>query len=147
MRTGLISEPSRTSVSKLVDGLAAEALHASLSNLRKDRDAAYAERRTGSRIEVAPAYRPRPSTMFGRWPQRRLAPALNRPAAVKCIGSATCALQVLGQDRRPGRPGLERLLRYCARPAFTLERLEPLGDNRRVYRFDWRTQCPLRLWS
>jgi len=84
----------------------------------------------------------------GRWQQCRLALALYRPPAVKCIGSATRALQVLGQDRRPGRPGLERLLRYWARPAFALERPEQLGDNRLVYRLpkplpDWRTQLSL----
>jgi hypothetical protein len=31
------------------------------------------------------------------------------------------------------RAGLERLLRYCARPPFALERLEPFGDDRLVY--------------
>jgi hypothetical protein len=33
------------------------------------------------------------------------------------------------------RAGLERLLRYCARPPFALERLEPLRDDQLVYRF------------
>ena len=35
----------------------------------------------------------------------------------------------------PDRCGLERLLRYCARPPFALERLEQVGDNQLVYRF------------
>jgi len=35
------------------------------------------------------------------------------------------------------RAGLERLLRYCARPPFALlERLEQLGEDELVYRFD-----------
>jgi len=33
------------------------------------------------------------------------------------------------------RAGLERLLRYCARPPFALERLEQLPDGQIVYRF------------
>ena len=33
------------------------------------------------------------------------------------------------------RAGLERLLRYCARPPFALERLELLDAERVVYRF------------
>jgi len=46
------------------------------------------------------------------------------------------------------RAGLERLLRYCARPPFALERLEQLGDNQLVYRFlkpqpDGRTELRL----
>jgi hypothetical protein len=32
------------------------------------------------------------------------------------------------------RSGLERLLRYCARPPFALERLEQLGHDQLVYR-------------
>ena len=32
------------------------------------------------------------------------------------------------------RAGLERLLRYCARPPFALERLELLDDERIIYR-------------
>jgi hypothetical protein len=36
----------------------------------------------------------------------------------------------------PDRAGLERLLRYCARPPFALERLEQLGDDELIYRFD-----------
>ncbi len=32
-------------------------------------------------------------------------------------------------------PGLERLLRYYARPPFALERLERVADNQLVYRF------------
>jgi hypothetical protein len=41
------------------------------------------------------------------------------------------SVRIEGQDR----PGLERLLRCCARPPFALERLEQLGDNLLVYRF------------
>jgi hypothetical protein len=33
------------------------------------------------------------------------------------------------------RAGLARLLRYCARPPFALERLEQLGHDQLVYRF------------
>jgi hypothetical protein len=51
------------------------------------------------------------------------------------------------------RAGLERLLRYCARPPFALERLEQVGNDRLVYRFpkpqpDGRTElrlAPLEL--
>jgi hypothetical protein len=46
------------------------------------------------------------------------------------------------------RAGLERLLRYCARPPFALERLEQLGHDQLVYRFpkpqpDGRTELRL----
>ena len=46
------------------------------------------------------------------------------------------------------RAGLERLLRYCARPPFALERLEQLADDQLVYRFprpqpDGRTELRL----
>ncbi|RPH99063.1 MAG: hypothetical protein EHM71_18775 [Zetaproteobacteria bacterium] len=34
----------------------------------------------------------------------------------------------------PDRPGLERLLRYCARPPFALERIEQVDEDRIVYR-------------
>ncbi len=34
----------------------------------------------------------------------------------------------------PDRAGLERLLRYCARPPFALERLEQLAHDQLVYR-------------
>jgi len=34
------------------------------------------------------------------------------------------------------RAGLERLLRYCARPPFALERLEQTSDEQLNYRFD-----------
>ena len=48
----------------------------------------------------------------------------------------------------PDRCGLERLLRYCARPPFALERLEQLGEDQLVYRFakplpDGRTELRL----
>jgi hypothetical protein len=33
------------------------------------------------------------------------------------------------------RAGLERLLRYCARPPFALERLEQLAHDQLVYHF------------
>ncbi len=36
----------------------------------------------------------------------------------------------------PDRSGLERLLRYCARPPFALERLEQASDEQLVDRFD-----------
>ncbi len=46
------------------------------------------------------------------------------------------------------RAGLERLLRYCARPPFALERLEQLAHDQLVYRFprpqpDARTELRL----
>jgi hypothetical protein len=46
------------------------------------------------------------------------------------------------------RPGLERLLRYCARPTFALERLERLREDQLVCRFprpqsDGRTELRL----
>ena len=34
----------------------------------------------------------------------------------------------------PDRAGLERLLRYCARPPFALERIEQVSEDRIVYR-------------
>src|SRR5262249_53902571 len=39
-----------------------------------------------------------------------------------------------------GRPRLERLARYCARPPIAMKRLEPLADGRLLYRFKrpWR---------
>jgi hypothetical protein len=39
--------------------------------------------------------------------------------------SLDASVRIEGQDR----PGLERLLRSCARPAFALERLEQLGHD------------------
>jgi hypothetical protein len=36
----------------------------------------------------------------------------------------------------PDRAGLERLLRYCARLPFALERLEQMADDALIYRFD-----------
>jgi hypothetical protein len=58
--------------------------------------------------------------------------------------SLNAAVRIEGHDRA----GLERLLRYCARAPFALERLEPLGDNQLVYRFpkpqpDGRTELHL----
>jgi hypothetical protein len=46
------------------------------------------------------------------------------------------------------RAGLERLLRYCARPPFALERLEQVGHDQLVYRLpkpqpDGRTELRL----
>ena len=35
---------------------------------------------------------------------------------------------------RPTRQGLERLLRYCARPPFAADRLEEIGPQRLIYR-------------
>jgi hypothetical protein len=58
--------------------------------------------------------------------------------------SLDAAVRIEGHDRA----GLERLLRYCARPPFALERLEQLAHDRLVYRFpkpqpDGRTQLRL----
>jgi len=43
--------------------------------------------------------------------------------------SVDAAVRIEGWDR----DGLERVLRYCARPPFALERLEPTGTDRLVY--------------
>ena len=58
--------------------------------------------------------------------------------------SLDASVRIEGQDRA----GLERLLRYCARPPFALERLEQIADDRLVYRFprpqpDGRTELRL----
>jgi hypothetical protein len=58
--------------------------------------------------------------------------------------SLDAAVRIEGSDRA----GLERLLRYCARPAFALERLEQLSEDQLVYRFamplpDGRTELRL----
>jgi hypothetical protein len=58
--------------------------------------------------------------------------------------SLDAAVRIEGADRA----GLERLLRYCARPPFALERLEQLASDQLVYRFpkpqpDGRTQLRL----
>ena len=45
--------------------------------------------------------------------------------------SLDAAVRIEGADRA----GLERLLRYCARPPFGLQRLEQLPDGQIVYRF------------
>ena len=46
--------------------------------------------------------------------------------------SLDASVRIEGADRA----GLERLLRYCARPPFALERLEQASDEELVYRFD-----------
>ena len=48
----------------------------------------------------------------------------------RTAASLDAAVRVGAHDRA----GLERLLRYCARPPFALERLERLDDERVVYR-------------
>ena len=58
--------------------------------------------------------------------------------------SLDASVRIEGQDRA----GLERLLRYCARPPFALERLEQIRDDQLVYRFprpqpDGRTELRL----
>ena len=58
--------------------------------------------------------------------------------------SLDAAVRIEGSDRA----GLERLLRYCARPPFALERLEQVGEDQLVYRFakplpDGRTELRL----
>ena len=58
--------------------------------------------------------------------------------------SLDASVRIEGADRA----GLERLLRYCARPPFALERLEQLGHDQLVYRFpkpqpDGRTELRL----
>ena len=65
---------------------------------------------------------------------RQARAALSRPP---CGGQLDDAVAYRGPVRIEGsdRAGLERLLRYCARPPFALERLEQVGDNQLVYRF------------
>jgi Putative transposase len=46
--------------------------------------------------------------------------------------SRDASIRVAGPDRA----GLERLLRYCARPPFALECLEQMADDALIYRFD-----------
>jgi hypothetical protein len=58
--------------------------------------------------------------------------------------SLDASVRIEGADR----VGLERLLRYCARPPFALERLEQITDDQLVYRFpkpqpDGRTELRL----
>jgi hypothetical protein len=50
--------------------------------------------------------------------------------------SLDAAVRIEGADRA----GLERLLRYCARPPFALERLEQVGHDQLVYRLP-KPQC------
>jgi len=64
----------------------------------------------------------RPTSGF---PCSRLAPARENSGF-----SLDAAVRVGAHDRA----GLERLLRYCARPPFALERLERLDAERVVYR-------------
>jgi hypothetical protein len=45
--------------------------------------------------------------------------------------SLDASVRIEGADRA----GLERLLRFCARPPFALERLEQVGHDQLVYRF------------
>jgi len=51
-------------------------------------------------------------------------------ASTETAFSLDAAVRIEGTDRA----GLERLLRYCARPPFALERLEQLGHDQLVYR-------------
>jgi hypothetical protein len=44
-------------------------------------------------------------------------------------------VRIEGHDRQ----GLERLLRYCARPAFARERIERIDDERILYHLPKRT--------
>jgi hypothetical protein len=77
-------------------------------------------------------------------PARALVATLDRP-------DAQLSLQSLNLRPAPGNvragvvtrgiaqdviAGLERLLRYCARPPFALERLEQSSDEQLVYRLD-----------
>lgn len=45
--------------------------------------------------------------------------------------SLDASVRIQGQDRA----GLERLLRYCTRSPFALERFEPLANDQLIYRF------------
>ncbi|MGA8054621.1 MAG: transposase [Burkholderiales bacterium] len=53
---------------------------------------------------------------------------------VLCNLPSNPALQVTPRASSRDRAGLERLLRYCARPAFALERLEQVREQEFVYR-------------
>jgi len=53
------------------------------------------------------------------------------PAGTTGGFSLDAAVCIEGADRA----GLERLLRYCARPPFALERLEQLAHDQLVYHF------------
>jgi hypothetical protein len=58
----------------------------------------------------------------------RLTPA--KPSSLhRNFAIASFSLDASIRIEGPDRAGLERLLRYCARPPFALERLEQLGDD------------------
>jgi hypothetical protein len=62
--------------------------------------------------------------------------------------SLDASVRIEGQDRA----GLERLLRYCARPPFALERLEQLAHGQLLSRFprpqpEGRTELRLTPWN
>jgi len=88
-----------------------------------------------------------------RWFARagHLDPADAREMASWDHGGGFCldaSVRIEGHDGA----GLERLLRYCARPPFALERLEQFGNDELVYRFpkpqpDGRTALRLMALS
>jgi hypothetical protein len=62
--------------------------------------------------------------------------------------SLDAAVRVGAHDRA----GLERLLRYCARPPFALERLELIDEQQVIYRLprtqrDGHSRCRSPHWS
>ena len=87
-------------------------------------------------------------TAFGPNPGRRVTRVGDRvdPESMTALASPRCAsvngfslhanVAVAARDRQR----LERLARYCARPPIAMERIEPLPDPRRLYRFKrpWR---------
>jgi hypothetical protein len=69
-----------------------------------------------------------------------VASALARFRARASLGFSDCLVLEIARKpasvriEGPDRAGLERPLRYCARPAFALERLEHVADERLIYR-------------
>ena len=63
--------------------------------------------------------------------------------------SLDASVRIAGHDRA----GLERLLRYCARPPFALERIEQINEERIVYivcrgpSATGELRCPSPRWS
>jgi hypothetical protein len=59
----------------------------------------------------------------------RLTPMKPALASIEASSSLDASVRIEPGDRR----GLERLLRYCARPAFALERLREIDAEHLVY--------------
>jgi hypothetical protein len=83
--------------------------------------------------KAQPADEPRIALVIGNsdYPQAALANPLNdaRAVAERLAALRFATVRIEGDDRE----GLERLLRYCARPAFALERLREIDPEHLVY--------------